>query len=353
MHVVIMAGGVGTRLWPISRRNRPKQFQPLLSNRTMLLDTYERVLPLTSPDRVWVVTGAEFVELTRQQLPQVPDANILGEPASRNSAPAAALAAARIARDGPQATVLVTPADSYIGDAAAYRDYVGTAAEAAAAGFIVTLGVVPSHPETGYGYIHRGDRLPAPVVGAYRVIRFIEKPDAKTAARYVSEGGYYWNIGHFVFKAEHFMDRCAVHLPEVAAGMRKLAEAGDRGGELIEQVYQGLPSVSLDYGIAEKEEDLALVPTAIEWSDVGQWRAVKEIAGRRGALHTHPEDHVGIESENAFVIAGSGRLVVTIGLEGYILVDTPDALLVVREDRAQELRKALEEIERRGREEQL
>ena len=135
--------------------------------------------------------------------------------------------------------------------------------------------------------------------------------------------------------------------------MRKLAEAGDRAGELVEQVYQGLPSISLDYGIAEKEENLALVPTAIEWSDVGHWRAVKEIAGRRGALHTHPEDHVGIESEDAFVIAGSGRLVVTIGLEGYILVDTPDALLVVREDRAQEVREALEEIERRGREEQL
>lgn len=349
MHVVIMAGGVGTRLWPISRRNRPKQFQPLLSNRTMLLDTYERVLPLTSPDKVWVVTGADFVEMSHRQLPQVPPANILGEPASRNSAPAAALAAARIARDEPQATVLVTPADSYIGDAAAYRDYVGTAAEAAAAGFIVTLGVVPSHPETGYGYIQRGERLPAPVVGAYRVTRFIEKPEAKTAARYVSEGGYYWNIGHFVFKAERFMERCAVHLPEVAAGMRKLAE----GGGPIEQVYQGLPSVSLDYGIAEKEADLALVPTAIEWSDVGHWRAVKEIAARRGALHTHPEDHVGIESEDAFVIAGSGRLVVTVGLEGYILVDTPDALLVVREDRAQEVREALEEIERRGREEQL
>jgi len=353
MQVVIMAGGVGKRLWPISRRNRPKQFQPLLSNRTMLLDTYERVLPLTSPDKVWAVTGADFVELTRRQLPEVPGANVLGEPASRNSAPAAALAAARIARDEPDATVLVTPADSYIGDAAAYRDYVAVAAEAAAAGFIVTLGVVPSHPETGYGYIQRGERLPAPVVGAYRVTRFIEKPEAKTAARYISEGGYYWNIGHFVFKAEHFMDRCAVHLPEVAAGMRKLAEAGDRGGELIEQVYQGLPSVSLDYGIAEKEENLAVVPTAIEWSDVGHWRAVKEIAGRRGALDTHPEDHVGIESEDAFVIAGSGRLVVTVGLEGYILVDTPDALLVVREDRAQEVRKALEEIKRRGREEQL
>ncbi len=350
VHAVIMAGGVGTRLWPISRRSRPKQFQSLLSNRTMLADTYDRVRPLTTPERIWVVTNREFVDLARQQLPEVPPDNILGEPVGRNSAPAVALAAARIAHTDPEAVVVATPADSYIGDAFTYRDYVGTAAEAAGEDLIVVLGVMPSHPDTGYGYIQRGERLKKPSSGVYRVARFTEKPDEKTAERYLAHGGYYWNMGQFIFQAGHFMERCAVHLPEVAEGMRKLAAADDPTGELMEKVYEDLPSISMDYGIAEQEEDMAVVPTALEWSDVGHWRAIKDIARRRGLLDVHPENHIAVNSENCFVMAGSGRLVVTVGVEGYIIVDTDDALLVVREDAAQDVRDALEEIERRGKE---
>ncbi len=347
MHVIIMAGGVGTRLWPLSRRSRPKQFQPLLSERTMLVETYERILPLSSPDHVWVVTGADFVDLVRRQLPEVTSEHVFGEPVGRNSAPAVALAAARIARSEPEAAVLATPADSYIGDPAAYRDYVAVAAETAARGFIVTLGVIPTHPDTGYGYIKRGHRLET-VGGAYRVDRFTEKPDRETAERYLADGGYYWNMGHFIFQAGHFMERCAVHLPEVAAAMGKLAESDDPTGELLAKTYQELPPVSIDYGIAEKEEDMAVVPTAVEWSDVGHWRAVKDIAGRHGSLDLKPENHVGVDTQNCFVVASSGRLVVTVGIEDCVVVDTEDALLIVHEDKAHEVREALEEIEKRG-----
>lgn len=348
MHVVILSGGAGTRLWPISRRSRPKPFQALLSTRTMLQDTYLRVLPLSSPERIWVVTGAEFASLAHSQLPQVPRGNILGEPVSRSSAPAAALAVACIARREPEAIVLVTPADSYIRDAAAYHEYVGLAAEVAAHGSIVTLGIVPSGPETGYGYIQRGARMQSPVSWAYQVARFTEKPDAETAARYAADGGYYWNMGHFIFRAGIFMERCARHLPEVADGMRKLAASGKLDGELITSIYRGLPTVSLDYGIAEKEKDLVVIPTALEWSDVGTWGAVKQIAQRHGTAGMRAQNHIGVDSEDCFVLADSGRLVVTVGVEGYVIVDTPDALLVVREDRAQEVRQALEEIQRRG-----
>ncbi len=348
MHVIIMGGGVGTRLWPISRRSRPKQFQPLLSKRTMLVDTYERILPLTSPEHVWVVTGAEFVDLVRRQLPDVSPEHILGEPVGRNSAPAIMLAAARIARSEPEATVLATPADSYIGDAAAYHDYVGVAAEAAARGFIVTLGVIPAQPETGYGYIKRGHRL-GTVGGAYRVDTFTEKPDLETAERYLADGGYYWNMGHFIFRAGNFMERCAVHLPEVAAAMRKLAESDDAAGDLLASTYETLPSISIDYGIAEKEEDMAVVPTAVEWSDVGHWRSVKDIAGRHGSLDLESENHIAVASRNCFVMTESGRLVVTVGVEDYVIVDTEDALLIVHEDKAQEVRQALEEIKKKGR----
>ena len=358
LHVVILAGGVGTRLWPVSRRRRPKQFQPLLSSHSMLVDTYERIRPLAAPERIWVVTSSDYLTTVQAQLPDLPTGNILGEPMPRNSAPAAALAAARIARSDPQALVLATPADSYIGDPLAYCDYVATALEAAREGLIVVLGVMPSHAETGYGYIQRGERLRKPATGAYRVARFTEKPDERTAQRYLSHGGYYWNMGQFIFPAGFFMDRCALHLPEVAAAARKLAESENPGADPSAQKifaagYQDLPNVSIDYGIAEQEENMAVVPTALEWSDVGHWRAVKQIAARRGAQGFAPNNHIAVNTSNCFVIAGSGRLVVTVGMEDCVVVDTPDALLIVHEDSAQEVREALEEIARRGKEQFL
>jgi len=347
LQVVIMAGGTGTRLWPVSRRSQPKQFQALLTDRTMLEETYERVLPLTAPERIWVVTGADSVALVRSQLPLLPAENVLGEPVGRNSAPAAALAVARIARLHPVAPVLVTPADSYIVDAAAYRDYVGTAVEATAGEAIVVLGIIPTSPNTNYGYIKRGARLASPA-NAYRVERFAEKPNVFTAAQYVADGGYYWNMGQFVFRAGTFMEKCARYLPEVALGVTRLAETADPGGELTAQVYQSLPNISLDYGIAEKEPNLVVVPTPIAWSDLGNWQAVKEISVRHGYIPS--ENHIAIDSQDCYVMARSGRLVVTIGVEGYVIVDTPDALLVVREDESAKVREALEEIEKRGKE---
>ncbi len=352
MHVVIMAGGIGTRLWPVSRRSRPKQFHPLLSERSMLVETYERVLPLSRPDRVWVVTGAQFAGLVREQLGDLPPANILGEPVGRSSAPAVALATAVIARREPEALVLATPSDSFIGDAAAYRDYVAVAAQAASQGAIATLGVIPFRPDTGYGYIKRGSRLAA-VPGAYRVERFTEKPDAQTAQRYLADGGYYWNMGQFVFRAGHLMERCAVHLPEVARAMETLAALEELTPEALGRAYGELPTISFDYGIAEREQEMAVVPTALEWSDVGNWRAVKEIAARHAIPASLQGDHIGIDSADCLVLGSSGRLVVTVGLQGHIVVDTGDALLIVHEDEAQQVRAALGEIERRGREDRL
>jgi mannose-1-phosphate guanylyltransferase/mannose-6-phosphate isomerase len=302
---------------------------------------------------VWVVTRADFVELARSQLPDLPAGNVLGEPVGRSSAPAVALAAARIARDDPQATLLATPSDSHIGDPAAYRDYVSVAVEAAAQGFIVVLGVVPAYPDTGYGYIRRGQRLAPPASGAYRVDQLTEKPDARTAQQYLEDGGYYWNMGQFIFQAGTFMDRCRVHLPDVAEAMGKLAESDDPSAEMLEGVYRGLPTVSIDYAIAEKEPNMAVVPTALEWSDVGHWRSVKEIAARHGSGLARAGDHIAVDSKNCFVVARGGRLVVTVGVEDHVIVDTEDALLVVHEDKAQEVRKALEEIERRGDQERL
>jgi len=347
LYVVILAGGQGTRLWPVSRRSQPKQFHALLTHRTMLEETYDRVLPLTTPERIWVVTGAESVELVRSQLPDLPETNVLGEPVGRNSAPAAALAVARITRADSEATVLVTPADSYILDAAAYRDYIATAVEAAQTAAIVVLGIIPTSPNTNYGYIKRGARLEKPRA-AYRVERFTEKPNVYTAAQYVADGGYYWNMGQFVFQAGLFMEKCETYLPEVAERVRQLAETPDPTGELTAQLYETMPSISLDYGIAEKEPNLAVIPVAVEWSDLGNWQAVKEISVRHG--YPPSENHIAIDSADCYVMARSGRLVVTIGVEGYVIVDTPDALLVVREDESAKVREALEEIEERGKE---
>jgi mannose-1-phosphate guanylyltransferase len=315
----------------------------------MLQETYARVRPLTAPASTWVVTGAQFVGLARQQLPELPPQNILGEPEPHNSAPATALAVARIARADPEAIVLDTPSDSYLRDSDAYREYVALAAEVAVVDGIVTLGVVPARPDTGYGYIQRGQRLEKPTTWAYRVARFTEKPDAETAARYVADGGYYWNMGHFIFRAGVFMDRCARHLPEVAAAMRKLAVADPSDQRLMAAVYRDLPSVSLDYGIMEKEQDTVVIPTALEWSDLGNWAAVREVALRHPRPDLRTADHIALHSEDSFLYSDSNRLVVTIGLHGCVIVDTPDALLIVHEDKAQEVRDALAEIEKRGR----
>jgi mannose-1-phosphate guanylyltransferase/mannose-6-phosphate isomerase len=249
--------------------------------------------------------------------------------------------------------VLATPADSYIADAAAYRDYARTAAAAAMDDFIVVLGVVPAYPETGYGYIQRGECLSRPATGAYRVVQFTEKPDERTAERYLADGDYYWNMGQFVFRAGFFMGRCEVHLPHVAEAMSRLAEVEEPTAELLQETYRPLPAISMDYGIAENEENMAVVPTALEWSDIGHWRAVKEIVERHGSGRSRTGEHIGVDSRNCFVVGESGRLVVTVGLEDCVIVDTDDALLIVHEDKAQEVRAALEEIQRKGKEEHL
>lgn len=345
---VLLAGGAGTRLWPVSRRGRPKQFQAFFSNRTLLQQTYDRVRPLTTPEQTWVVTGAEFVDLVREQVPEIPSDHILGEPVGRSTAPATALAVARILRTDPQAVVLATPADSYLRDDAAYREYVQLGAEVAAAGHIVILGVVPSRPDTGLGYIQRGDRLEKPTTWAYRVARFTEKPDAETAARYVAHGGYYWNMGHFIFRADVFMQKCEQYLPEVAAGARKLACVSASDHELMAEVYRSLPNISLDYGIAEKDPDMVVIPTALEWSDLGSWAAVKEVALRHGYAEGGAENHLAVNSSDVLVLPRSGRVVVTVGIQDCVVVDAPDAVLVIGSEASQDLRQALELMERQG-----
>ncbi len=350
LHVVVLAGGVGTRLWPVSRRSQPKQFQALLSERTMLEETYARVLPLTSPDRACGWSPARnpwnwFARSFRTYRARMSSAN----PSAAIARPPPRLAVARIVRVDPDATVLMTPADSYIVDAAAYRDYISTAIEAAATGAIVVLGIIPTAPNTNYGYIKRGARLDKPTA-AYRVERFTEKPNAYTAAQYVADGGYYWNMGQYVFRADVFMEKCEQYLPEVASRVRQLAEKSPTA-ESFASLYQDMPSISLDYGIAEKEPNLAVVPTAVEWSDLGNWQAVKDISVRHGVPPS--PNHIAIDSEDCYVMARSGRLVVTIGLQGYVIVDTPDALLVVREDESAKVREALDEIVKRGKEEHL
>ncbi len=353
LHVVLLAGGVGTRLWPISRRSRPKQFQALFSERSLLQQTYDRVRPLTSPENIWVVTGIEFTDLVREQLPEVSADQILGEPEGKNTAPAAALAVARIARARPGAIVLVTPSDSFIRDDSAYQEYVSLAVEVAAAGHIVTMGIVPSRPDTGLGYIQRGERLERPTTWAYRVARFTEKPDAETAARYVADGGYYWNMGHFIFSAKKFMESCDKYLSEVATGVRKLASVPASNRELMAEVYRTFPNISLDYGIAEKETDMVVIPTALEWSDLGSWSAVKETYARHGGADADAEDHLEVNCSDCLVLPRSGRLVVTVGMEGCVVVDTPDAVLVIRDEASQEMRDALAQLEKKNKTEYL
>ena len=258
LHAVILAGGSGTRFWPLSRAKRPKQFLPLVTGRTLLAETFARVLPLCPAERTWVVCGKDHVDGVRGTLPDLPPAHLVVEPVARNTAPAIGLACVHALREDPQATLMVLPSDHHVSRPEAFRDALALASRACQNGDLLTLGIRPTRPETGYGYLKRG---PEKAGGVFAVEAFVEKPDAATARRYLQDPAYSWNAGIFVFRADAMMDALGRHLPKVHEGLT-------RGGD-----FSALQSISIDYGVMEPESQtthrIALVPGDFGWSDVG------------------------------------------------------------------------------------
>lgn len=353
VHAVILAGGSGTRFWPASRRLRPKQLLPLGpgSSESLIRATVRRLEQMVPPERTLIATGAHLVEATRRELPWLPESSFLAEPRARNTAPCIAWATQRIARRDPDALVMVLPSDQHAGDEARFREVLQRALAAAEAGPITTVGIVPTRPETGYGYIEVGD---ARAPGLHRVVRFVEKPDAPTAREYLASGRYLWNSGMFFFRAREMLRAVRQHLPKLADELERLEAATEaQSRTAVEDFFESVESVSIDYGVMEREGELDVVSGDFGWSDLGSWESAWEVAPKDPSGNVAPEGSVLVSARNNLVAdltsaGGAGKKIVAlVGVEDLCVVETDDALLVMRRERSQDVREVVAELERR------
>ncbi|MDA8125691.1 MAG: mannose-1-phosphate guanylyltransferase [Deltaproteobacteria bacterium] len=351
MFAVIMAGGKGSRFWPRSRETRPKHLLDILGERTIIQETVARIRPLVPPERILVVTGQSHAAELIRQLPEIPAENILIEPVGRNTAPCIGLAALHILQRGTDEVMLVLPSDHRIGAEETFRQILRAAAEVAAAGkALVTVGIRPTGPETGYGYIEQGD--PVPTDGAakvYRVRSIREKPDRALAEQFLQKGGFSWNSGMFVWKASTILAEIRQFLPDLHQGLLKIQEAlgTDREEEIVATTYGALKGVSIDYGVMEKAKEVLVIPGEFGWSDLGSWDALWEVSPKGEKENAVRGEWIAVEAKRCLVHSPE-KLVALVGVEDLLVVDTPDALLICRRGRSQEVRKVVEALEKRG-----
>jgi mannose-1-phosphate guanylyltransferase len=336
-----MAGGSGTRFWPRSRRRLPKQLLPVLGSRSLLQEAVERLSGLVPTSQILIVTHRDHASAVRRQLPSVPSRNILSEPIARNTAPCLALAALEIARRAPGSTFVSVPADHAIADA---REFRATLLEAlgwaAAEPVAVTIGIRPTAPETGYGYIRLGPRVGGRTA---RVRAFVEKPSSARARRFVSSREYLWNSGMFAWRTATILELLDRLLPEVTGPLRAALDKPPRmRPAALARAYAKVPSISIDYGVMEHARDVLVVAGDFGWNDVGSWAALAALDAAGTPGHVVPVDAQGS------VVFGDGRLVAVVGVKDVIVVDTPDAILVCHRDRAQDVRRVVDELARRG-----
>ncbi len=353
LHAIIMAGGSGTRFWPRSRRDRPKQLLRLAGESTMLQQTVARVGPMVPPERVFVITGADQAEATRAQLPEIPASNIVAEPAPRDTAPCVALAAAIVAARDPSATMIVMPADHVIEPAEAFRTSLRAAVSVVDAdpSSLVTFGITPNRPETGYGYIERGPKLDEREgIAVYRVVQFREKPDRATAESFLAAGTFLWNSGIFVWRARTILDEIAAHRPVLAEGLRPILDAIGTPAEpeTLAQHFPGLERVPIDKAVMEKAPNVRVLEVPYDWNDVGDWRALASLLDQDENGNAVQGHVVCRETRDSIVISDDGGIVATLGVEGLVVVHSGKATLVARKDRLDELKALVESLARGG-----
>ncbi|MBR6069969.1 MAG: mannose-1-phosphate guanylyltransferase [Ruminococcus sp.] len=348
---VIMAGGRGERFWPKSRNSCPKQFLSLTSDgETMIQKTVRRLLPLVDMSDIYIVTNAAYGSLVAEQLPDIPKENILSEPAARNTAPCIAFAAAVINRKYDDAIMMVLPSDHLIGLEDIYINTLKKAARVAEQnGNLVTIGITPEYPETGYGYINFGSEDDN---GAYRVKRFVEKPDLATAEMYFTSGKYLWNSGMFVWKLSTILDNIKRLMPDIYEGAVKIGEAygTDSFNEVLVREFTAFRSESVDFGIMEKAENIYTIPGSFGWDDVGSWLAVERINKTDSDKNYITGDVISVASRHTTVCGGK-RLIAAVGLEDVIIVDTDDAVLVCSKNSTQDVKKVIAQLREQGRNE--
>lgn len=347
VHAVIMAGGVGTRFWPASRREQPKQFLKVFGERTLIQETVDRIGDLVPPERCYVVTNKRYVDETRAQLPTIPPENVLAEPISRNTAPCINFAAVELARRDPEAMMVVLPADHMIKDDERFRACLRAAIETAREpGALVTIGIQPTHPATGYGYIQfeqsrdeSGDNHPA-----YPVKTFAEKPDIETAERFLYSGDFVWNSGMFVWRVDTVLDNLQRFVPrtyEAFQPLRNLPASAD-ATSVIQAAFETSQSISIDYAIMERADHVYVVPGSFGWSDIGDWRAVYDLSKKDEHGNALDGEVIVQNSSRCLVRATEGRLVVLVGIHDALVIETEDATLVCSRDQSQQVKSVVE-----------
>ena len=347
LHAVIMAGGSGTRFWPFSRRARPKQFLSLTGGEPLIRTTIDRITPLVPAERVWIVTAAATGDLAREILPDIPSSNILLEPIGRDTAACAGYAAALIARRDPGAVCIVLPADHVIPDADALRRALAAGADHVAdQDGLLTFGIQPTRPETGYGYLKVGP--PAAVSDGHQIHvleRFVEKPDASTAERYLASGAYLWNSGMFAWRAQTLLDEIARQLPLLAHGLGAIqAAAGTRrASATIEEVYPTLPKISVDFGIMEHAHRSWTLPVRFAWSDVGSWAALAEVLPA-GTLGNVTRGRTALLNAANNIVISQGPVIAAAGVDDLIIVATSDAVLVIPRSKHQQVKELVHQL---------
>jgi mannose-1-phosphate guanylyltransferase len=351
-YAVIMAGGGGTRLWPVSRKEKPKQLLPLLGKETLFQGTVARLEKLFPPERILVVTVAEQAREMREQVPSIPEENYLIEPAPRGTASVVALAAAVLKKRDPQAIITIQTADHHIRNRDLFHYLIRAAIDVADKGYLVTLGITPTFPATGYGYIQQGEALEGDYkYPVFTVRRFKEKPDEATAQQLLRSGDHSWNSGMFVWHVDSILTEINKQMPDLYHAVEKIADAWDTPDrdDVIKKVWFGLKGQTIDYGIMERAERVAVLPAGgLGWSDVGSWDSLFEVLlpDMNGNVATNGQ-HLGLDTHNTLVYsADDERLVVTIGLDDMVIVDTGEILMICKVDQSQKVKDVVEHLKK-------
>jgi mannose-1-phosphate guanylyltransferase len=349
LHAVVMAGGSGTRFWPASRKLVPKQLLRLSGDRSMLQATMDRLGELVPAERQLIVTNKILCDAVRQQLPDLPEQNVVGEPCKRDTAPCVGLAAAMVAKVDPEGTMVVMPSDHVIADHEKFQQAIATGSELIEQDptRIVTFGIRPSYPAESFGYIQRANSIEGSRISAFQVEKFREKPDRATAEQYVAAGTYYWNSGIFLWRASTIIDALKKSVPEMHAHLEKIANAidTDHFNETLEKEFTAIDGTSIDYAVMEKYPNVVTIEAPFPWDDVGSWQALSRLHEPDDQGNTVVGEHLGIDTKGAIIHAQPGHTIVTIDVDDLIVVQTTDATLVAPKHAQERVREVVRELE--------